>query len=240
MTHIKHLASPAAAALALLALAGCQIELYASDPAGDHLNESIAGDGDYTLDDPEVDESIEIQDDLADMPRQKLEPGMPIPVTVNYVSPNANVVGVGIRFGRNGPVIVKDTGTGGQQSGSASATFMVPPEVCDSLSQICHDIQCYEFAVTDIGQVSRENIMDVALACGKCDEPSCQDLLDECSIGPDCEELVDQATAGQDYGDPCIANCADRYYDCIVAEGCTASAGEACYDPLFACLQACY
>jgi hypothetical protein len=48
------------------------------------------------------------------------------------------------------------------------------------LSSICHDIRCYEFAQTSGGTFSQANINLLAAACGGCDEPSCQDLLDMC------------------------------------------------------------
>jgi hypothetical protein len=59
----------------------------------------------------------------------------------------------------------------------AVLNFPVPPEICDGLSEICHDIKCYEFAETDSGTFTAGDVAYLASQCGKCDEPSCQDLL---------------------------------------------------------------
>ena len=74
---------------------------------------------------------------------------------------------------------VRTTGDG--QQGAAVAELQFPPELCGMLSQLCHDIRCYESARTSAGTFSRANINMLAYACASCDEPSCQSLLDDCS-----------------------------------------------------------
>ncbi len=98
---------------------------------------------------------------------------------ISFTAPNGNVVGGGMRFGDSGPVnIVPVSGAQGQTSGTLSLPFSLSASTCDNLSQVCHDIKCYEFAVTADGKITQANIRDVALMCGACDEPSCQSLID--------------------------------------------------------------
>ncbi|MGA1525617.1 MAG: hypothetical protein ACO4CZ_16755, partial [Planctomycetota bacterium] len=79
--------------------------------------------------------------------------------------------------------LVIAAGSSGGSGGTGNLAFQVPADICSQLSSICHQIQCYEFAVTDAGTISRANIMDVAMQCGNCDEPSCQQLIQGCQ-GP--------------------------------------------------------
>lgn len=98
---------------------------------------------------------------------------------ISFTAPNGNVVGGGMRFGDSGPVnIVPVSGALGQTSGTLSLPFSVSAATCDNLSQVCHDIKCYEFAVTADGKITQANLRDVALMCGGCDEPSCASLID--------------------------------------------------------------
>ncbi|MFT4526008.1 MAG: hypothetical protein ACI85F_002170 [Bacteroidia bacterium] len=98
---------------------------------------------------------------------------------IQFSAPNGNVVGGGMRFGDSGPVnIVPVSGAMGQTSGTLSLPFSLSASTCDNLSQVCHDIKCYEFAVTADGKITQANIRDVALMCGACDEPSCASLID--------------------------------------------------------------
>lgn len=123
-----------------------------------------------------------------------LNAGDTVTVNTGFDAPNGNVVGAGIRFGSTGPAWVVPIDATGNTSGQLSFQMSVPPEICNMLSQICHDIKCYEFAVTDAGTFSQANIMDLALACNNCDEPSCQDLLQSC-MGMQCD---DTTQAGDD------------------------------------------
>ncbi len=156
-----------------------------------------------TLDNPATDESIDVTGETGGI--MPLYPGGTVTVTIPFFAPDANVIGAGIRFGDSGPVqVVPIDGAIGVSEGTLTFDFQVPANICDNLSSICHDIRCYEFAVTDAGMVSAANINQVALACGNCDEPSCQSLLTDCEgecINPeDCangETCVDGNCVGE-------------------------------------------
>lgn len=107
-----------------------------------------------------------------------VQAGVDLVAEIKFTAPNKNVVGAGIRFGETGPInFVRIPGVQGQASGTMSVPFRISPETCAALSQICHDIRCYEFALTADGKITAANVTQVALACGKCDEPSCRGLV---------------------------------------------------------------
>jgi hypothetical protein len=146
------------------------------------LNDAIQLDdeGDPLVD-PATDESIGVTNNVPGDTHIPLEPGGSMQVVIPFDAPNANVIGAGIRFGATGPIqVVNQPQAAGQTQGTLSFVFQVPDSVCANLSNICHDIKCYEFAVTSAGTISKANITAVALQCGNCDEPSCQELLDSC------------------------------------------------------------
>lgn len=145
----------------------------------------LPGDG-GALDNPATDESIDLGgQDGGIMP---LYPGEVVTVTLPFYAPDANVIGAGIRFGDAGPIqVVPISGAAGVSEGTLTFDMQIPQNICDDLSSICHDIRCYEFAVTDAGMVSAANINQVALACGNCDEPSCQSLLTDCQQEGECD-----------------------------------------------------
>lgn len=146
---------------------------------------SIPGDGAALLD-PVVDPSVVLDPVDSAAPVHEVYPGDVFTVSIPFSAQDNNVVGGGIRFGASGPIrVVPVPSALGQPDGTIQFDVTVPPDICNDLSQICHDIKCYEFAVTDAGQVSAANIADLALACGNCDEPSCQDLLPSCQLGCD-------------------------------------------------------
>ncbi len=138
--------------------------------------------GSFTIDNPSEDASISLTPPPPGT--MKLPLGPAVPGSLSFQAPQGNVQGVGIRFGSTGAInVIPIDGSEGQQSGTFNYSFAVPPEICANLSTICHDIKCYEFAVSSGMQISRANIMDVAVACGGCDEPSCRELLDGCGGG---------------------------------------------------------
>ncbi len=97
---------------------------------------------------------------------------------ISFNAPNGNVVGAGMRFGTSGPInVIPVSGAQGQTSGTLNVPFSLSPSTCANLSEICHDIKCYEFAITADGKISQANIRDVALMCGNCNEPSCRSLI---------------------------------------------------------------
>ncbi len=78
------------------------------------------------------------------------------------------------------------TQEGTETDGTLGLAVQMPPELCANLSQICHDIKCYEFAETSAGTFTAANVAFLAAACGNCDEPSCQELIGECSTEGYC------------------------------------------------------
>lgn len=97
---------------------------------------------------------------------------------ITFSAPNGNVVAGGMRFGNSGPVnVVPVSGAQGQTNGTLNLPFTISASTCADLASICHDIKCYEFAITADGKISQANIRDVALMCGGCDEPSCASLI---------------------------------------------------------------
>ncbi len=171
--------------LMVIAISAAALSCYGGDEDGssgnpeDELNDSL--NGSYTLDDPPTDNSITVGSNASGYAEAR--GGDSLNVVLTFDAPNGNVVGGGIRFGPSGPIVVVSIPAAeGQASGTLNFSIQIPSSICNNLSSICHDIKCYEFAVTDIGAVSRANINDVALACGACDEPSCQSLLTSCEV----------------------------------------------------------
>jgi hypothetical protein len=200
------------------------------------LNGSISGS--YSLDGPATDESIGTSTQQGEG-HAEAHPGGTLNVSITFDAPNANVIGGGIRFGETGPIhVVEVADAVGQTTGTLNFAVQIPASVCDDLSSICHDIKCYEFAVTDAGTVSKANINAVALACGNCDEPSCQDLLTSCEADPCgctadevCVDGVCQVATEQN-------SCALRDPSCCPGQddSCTAP-GEVCFCDAF-CTEA--
>jgi hypothetical protein len=105
---------------------------------------------------------------------------------IGFNAPNGNVNAVGMRFGTSGPITFVPVDNTGSTNGTSAFTFLIDASICGNLSQICHDIRCYEFAQTSSGNISAANIRDVAMLCGNCDEPSCAGLVDpsDCDVDP--------------------------------------------------------
>lgn len=124
----------------------------------------------------EVDNSIDI--DPGSGGTMPINTGTQMNGQIAFTAPNGNVIGGGMRFGNSGPInVVPVAGAQGQTSGILNLPFGVSSSTCNNLSKVCHDIKCYEFAITADGKISRANIRDVALMCGGCGEPSCAPLI---------------------------------------------------------------
>lgn len=221
--------------LMLITSTFCRPDYDFGGQAAGELNGAIKGE--YELENPEVDPSVEVSGNNSSGGMGEVTPGGTMNVSISFNAPNANIVGGGIRFGANGPIqVVTVPDAMGQTSGTLNFAIQVPPSVCNNLSQICHDIQCYEFAVTDAGNISAANINDVALACGNCDEPSCQDLLDSCDIpsGPSCEDYL---TNYPKTGNSCTDRCVDDLFDCTAANDCNVNPCTGSYQ---SCVTSCY
>jgi len=109
-------------------------------------------------------------------------------VQIPFNDPSGTVTHAGIAFGDpNGPMwVIPISGAQGVTAGILNFDMEMPANICDNLSEICHNIKCYEFAVSKDSngnkfQISRSNINQLATACGQCDDASCTDLL-----GPNC------------------------------------------------------
>ena len=145
-------------------------------------------------DDMEVDNSITISSGSGGT--TPINTGSQTTAQISFNAPNGNVVAGGMRFGNSGPVnVVPVSGAQGQTSGTLSLPFSVSASTCNNLSQVCHDIKCYEFAITADGKISQANLRDVALMCGGCDEPSCQSL-----INPPCPPSPGQGSYSSSIG----------------------------------------
>lgn len=151
-----------------------------------------------------------------------LMPGDIATVAIPFQAAGGNVVAAGISFGPGQPVqVVPMPDMLGAGDGQMQLQFEVPDSVCDNLSAICHQVECYEFAVTDIGKVSAADINSIAVACGDCDEPSCQMFLDMCMEDP-CAGQVAPECAG------------DTPYCCTISDGGQCLVGPHCdSDPCF-------
>lgn len=109
-------------------------------------------------------------------------PGQQLQPAVTNPDIGGGVVSMCVAFGSPSsgwciPVEDEDVDVDGN---TASLDFTLPPELCENLSQICHDIRCYEFAETEAGTFTAADVEYLASACGQCDEPSCQELIGEC------------------------------------------------------------
>jgi len=132
---------------------------------------------------PPVDESVTVSSVSAG--GGSLSPGNTGSLGITFTSTgNSNVTGAAIGFGTSttppSQIMAVPVNTNGASSGVINFQFAIDASICANLSQICHDIRCYEYAVVDGQKVSQQNINQIAFACGACDEPSCQDLLTNC------------------------------------------------------------
>ncbi len=137
-----------------------------------------------------------------------LPSGMQMANQISFNAPNGNVNAVGMRFGTTGPIFFVPINTNGATSGTGAFDFQISPSICNNLSQICHDIKCYEFAQTTSGKISAANIRNVAMLCGNCDEPSCQGLVDpsDCDTTGNGECSFNFSLAPNQQGISCACN----------------------------------
>ena len=181
----------------------------------------------------EVDDSVKVLSSDSGAPLEVI-PGSSIKIIVPFEAVNGNVVGVGVQFGDTGVIqVVEVPGAAGQTSGTMEVDVDVPDSVCDNLSQICHDIKCYEFAVTDAGNISKANINSIALKCGNCSEPSCQDLLTSCQEEDACDGTCEEdeiCLDGECVTKTAATSCEERGACCAGQDNsCTAESGAQCF-----------
>jgi hypothetical protein len=179
----------------------------------------------------------------ADQPRDVLESGGSINPSVDISGADSAIAAICIGFGdpgnawciptSNTDVSLSDT-TGDGNPDQASLALAIPPALCDGLSKICHDIRCYEFAQTDSGTFTAGDVAYLAAACGKCDEPSCQELIPEGECADyDCAEVddLDWYTASQFTGweEMVSTDPVDTYNEACQAVGLAECDGEGTY-----------
>ena len=156
---------------------------------------------------PGEDDSVDVASNLNSDPlaRAQLNPGENLTIQIGFTSPNNPVDAVCVAFGSpqnafcvpaNSPGV---TTAGDGNQGALGLDVPISAALCGMLSQICHDIRCYEFARTSAGTFSRANINLLAAACGNCDEPSCQSLL-----GPECQSTGSQCTPACAADETCV------------------------------------
>lgn len=139
---------------------------------------------------PGTDDSVVLAAPADPLKRAPLTSGAPLSVGIDFTA-QSPVTAICVGFGSPNNALCVPTGapgivqSGSPTQGAIGLTLPVPADLCAMLSSICHDIRCYEFAQTDAGTFSAANIHLLASACGNCDEPSCQELLDSCVVG--CE-----------------------------------------------------
>jgi hypothetical protein len=199
--------------------AGCTVNIARSGDDGQG-SQALADSVDwpsnaYALDNPETDETVQISPSSGGGSAAPVMAGGTMNVSVPFSAQNANVVGVGIRFGDSGKIMTIPTTTMGRTTGTLSANITVPPAICGMLSKICHDIKCYEFAVTSVGKVSRANIMSLALMCGNCSEPSCKDLLPNMCFDPGQATCTEAGSCPGEGGGAVLRSCASISGSCV-------------------------
>jgi len=121
-----------------------------------------------------------------------LEAGRPAPMMISFTNTgpsSGSTVMAGVRFGISGPInVIPSSSIGGN---TLNYSLIIPTGICANLDSICHQVKCYEFAVTAAGKVSKANINQMALICGDCNEPSCKGLVN-------CQPCNAEQVAGAD------------------------------------------
>lgn len=174
------------------------------------------GDEQDPLLDPAEDSSVSVRSRVE-------EPVLAIPgtaflVELDFIAPERNVVGGGIRFPGSDEVqwtfinaLVDDDGSIPIQFG-----YVVAQEVCDDIPNLCHEIVTEQFAVArniapggDVdgdGKPDGEFVVSgpaevrVVLMCATCDSKSCEELLP-----PGKCQHCGQPTTCREYYDRCLA-----------------------------------
>ena len=174
--------------LSLLFMYSCSKPEKNGDPT-EEINQNIqlpAGSFVVDPDTAQIDNSIVVGSPTPSGQVNALSLGVAVSTNIPFQAPNRNVVAAGMRFGDQGKInFVPVPQARGQANGTMTVPFSVSQSTCNNLSNICHNIKCYEFAMTADGKISRANIRDVAISCGKCDEPSCQGIINvPCNLDP--------------------------------------------------------
>jgi len=217
-----------------------------------HLTSSISlpNEGE-PLDNPGTDNSVSLtESNSSEITKVPAGSSKKLAISIPFSAPNGNVVAGGIRFGQNGPIrTVNFPDAAGVGAATLDFDAGIPAGICDDLSDICHDIKCYEFAVTDSGKISQSDVASLALMCGNCDEPSCQSLMDpeECEEEPEpeptptvsasCSDAMAAQQSACDSWPASCDHCCDNLFDCMIATNCQ---GQSCMDTYTNCVQSCF
>lgn len=148
----------------------------------------------------------------------EIKPGEPATFMIPWQG--GAISGVNIGFGGSAYFAVPAPSAQGKTQGTVAVTAQVSNSVCSNLSDICHQIQCYEQVVLPGGAtVSVASAMQVVLNCS----------------GKDCNG--NPADAGSGDGGSCGHPTCNQYCDCI---GNNQGAFSACDQTAVACSNACY
>jgi hypothetical protein len=169
--------------VAACCLAGCTLLLPypgGGDPAEVFLPESAPGfpDAQAPLVDPLTDLSVSAQS-LIDVGLAL--PGAAFNIHLSFQAINQNVVGGGIRFpGSDEVQWTFIQGVTGLESGELRFAYVLANDACEELTNLCHEIQTEQFAVSQIGGeflVSPPVKVPVVLQCATCDSQTCVELV---------------------------------------------------------------
>ena len=150
------------------------------------------------LDNPPTDEDVNVINNFDDV--VVAVPGGAFPVSLNFQAPNQNVVGGGIRFEGSDEVQWTLLNTVmGQTTGDVAFSYVVSPDACGDVANLCYEIPAEQFAITNVGgefRISEPIAVTVVLQCATCTSTSCLDILppgscQECSQPDACKQVFD-------------------------------------------------
>ena len=144
--------------LPVVFLHGCKEEsnLEVTDALDAHiifLNSSLEA----SIDTLDVDSSLTVIDN--DAVTEVFHIGQSNRISLDVVSPNSNVVAVGLRFGESDII---------NFSTEPDVFFALSGNICDDLAPICSHLKIYEYGLTNEGKISVPKIQDAVLICGNC------------------------------------------------------------------------
>jgi hypothetical protein len=153
-------------------------------------------DAEEPLTNPPTDDEVNVINNFDDI--VVAVPGGSFPISLNFQAPSQNVVGGGIRFAGSDEVQwTLLTSVMGQSTGDVAFSYVVSPEACEDVGNLCHEISAEQFVITNVGDefhVSEAVSVTVVLQCATCTSTSCLDILppgacQECSQPEACQDL---------------------------------------------------
>lgn len=147
-----------------------------------------------------------------------LTPGLPATFAIPYQG--GEIGGVNIGFGGSKYFAIPVPAAQGKTEGVVNVVAQVAPNVCSGLSDICHQITCYEQVVLPGGQVvSIASAMQIVLNCSGAD----------CNGAPPTD-------AGADTSTDCGHKTCTQYCDCVSGNK---AAFDACDQAALKCSDSC-